>query len=439
MPSIQHAAALTMVMCLAGLKSGPTAAKSGPTAAKSGPTAAKSGPTAAKSGATAAKSGATAAPQQAGAELQRVYQEGEQALAAGRYDDAIRAYEALRKADPTSGDLHARLGLIYFQAGKFSDAVPVLQRALKLKPTLTNAAGLLAMCYSELGKYDQALPGLKAAFRQLQDPALKRMVGLHLMRVNTFLDRPVDAAQAALDLSRAYPKDPEVLYHTGRAFANLAYLQTMTLADVAPQSIWLHQAAGEANESEGAFDAAVHEYRQVLAMDPRRPGIHYRTGRALLARAKQPDAGPDMLSQAAQEFDTELQIDPTNANAAYELGELQRKANRLDEAQRLFQLALKSDPQFEDALVGLGRTLVATGQAEQAVPYLEKAVAVDPKDQVAVYQLAQAHRALGHTAELEKALARFQQLRQEKQQREEAIIHAPSGVTRQEIDTPPPR
>jgi tetratricopeptide (TPR) repeat protein len=411
MPSTGHAAALLMMICLV-----PSSTAS-----------------------AGLKSGLTAAAQQAGAELQRVYQEGERALAEGRYDDAVRAYETLRKADPASGDLHARLGLIYFQQGKFAEAVPILQRAVKLKPSLTNAAGLLAMCYSELGKYDEALPGLKAAFRQLQDPALKRMVGLHLMRANTFLDRPVDAAQAALELSRAYPKDPEVLYHTGRAFANLAYVQTMTLSEVAPQSIWLHQAAGEANESEGAFDAAVREYRQVLAMDPRRPGIHHRTGRALLARARQPDADPNMLTQAAQEFDAELQIDPTNANAAYELGELQRKANRLDEAQRLFQLALKSDPEFQDALVGLGRTLVTIGQAEQAVPFLEKAIALDAHDQVAIYQLAQAHRALGHTAEVEKALARFQQLRQEKQQREEAFIHAPSGVTRQEIETPPPQ
>jgi tetratricopeptide (TPR) repeat protein len=128
--------------------------------------------------------------QQPGARLQRVYRGREKALAEGRYDDAARAYEELRKADPTSGDLHARLGMIYFQQGKFAEAVPVLQRAVKLKPALSNAAALLAMCLSELGRYDEALPGLKTAFRQIQDPALKRMAGLHLMRANTFLDRP---------------------------------------------------------------------------------------------------------------------------------------------------------------------------------------------------------------------------------------------------------
>ena len=211
---------------------------------------------------------AAAAQQPQRAQLQRVYEEGERALAEGRYDEAARAYEELRKADPTSGDLHARLGMIYFQQGKFAEAVPVLQRAVKLKPALSNAAALLAMCLSELGRYDEALPGLKTAFRQIQDPALKRMAGLHLMRANTFLDRPADAAQAALELSRAFPKDPEVLYHTGRIFANLAYVQTMTLAEVAPQSVWLHQAKGEANESEGAFDAAVQEYRAVARGRP---------------------------------------------------------------------------------------------------------------------------------------------------------------------------
>jgi tetratricopeptide (TPR) repeat protein len=421
-PFTRHAAAFATMICLAFASPVLARLKSGPTAKGT------------------QQAGATAeGTQQRGAQLQRVYQEGERALAEGRYDDAARAYEELRKADPTSGELHARLGLIYFQQGKFSEALPVLQRAVKLKPSLSNAAGLLAMCLSELGRYDEALPGLKAAFHQSQDPALKRMAGLHLMRANTFLNRPVDAAQAALELSRAYPKDPEILYHTGRIFANLAYVQTMTLSDVAPQSVWLHQAKGEANESEGAFDAAVQEYRAVLAIDPRRPGIHYRTGRALLARARQPDAAPDTTAGAAQEFELELQLDPTNANAAYELGELQRKGNRLDEAQRLFELALKSDPQFEDALVGLGRTLVSAGAPAQGITYLEKAIAIDPRDEVAVYQLAQAHRALGHNAEVEKVLAVFRHLRAEKQQREQAAIRAPSGVTPQEIDSQAPQ
>ena len=76
----------------------------------------------------------------------------------------------------------------------------------------------------------------------------------------------------ALDLSRNYPDDPEVLYHAGRLFGNYAYLPIVRLSRIAPDSVWLHQAAGEANESQGLFDDAIREYRRVLELSPKRPG-----------------------------------------------------------------------------------------------------------------------------------------------------------------------
>ena len=142
------------------------------------------------------------------------------------------------------------------------------------------------MSLSEVGRYEEALPGVTKAFSQSADPVLRRMAGLHLQRIYTGLGRDRDAVDVALRLSRLYPDDPEVLYHSGRLFANFAYLQTMRLATVAPDSVWLHQAAGEANESQGLYDAAIREYRQVLTAAPRRPGIHFRIGRVLLERSK---------------------------------------------------------------------------------------------------------------------------------------------------------
>ena len=175
-----------------------------------------------------------------------------------------------------------------------------------------------------LASYDEALPAVTKAFSQSADPVLRRMAGLHLQRIYTGLGRDRDAVDVALRLSRLYPDDPEVLYHSGRLFANFAYLQTMRLATVAPDSVWLHQAAGEANESQGLYDAALREYRQVLAAAPRRPGIHFRIGRVLLERSNGDTATPEMLADAAKRgaFEAELALDPTNANAAYELAEM---------------------------------------------------------------------------------------------------------------------
>src|SRR4029077_1057106 len=193
--------------------------------------------------------------------LHRYFQEGEEARAAGRYDEAARAYEKLKELSPATAEVHAKLGLIYFQQRDYARAGPALRQALKLKPTLPRADILLAMSLSELGRFKEALPGLQKGFRQTADAWLRRMSGLQLMRAHTGLRQDDKAVEAALELSRAYPDDAEVLYHSGRLFANFAYLQTMKLSRVAPDSVWMHQAAGEANESQGFYDPAIREYR----------------------------------------------------------------------------------------------------------------------------------------------------------------------------------
>ncbi|HEX5082890.1 MAG TPA: tetratricopeptide repeat protein, partial [Blastocatellia bacterium] len=154
---------------------------------------------------------------QAGAaQSQRYLQEGEKALAEGRYDEAARAYEKLRELAPNMAEAHARLGLIYYQEGKFEHAERALRQAIKLKPALPNTGLLLAMTLSELGRYKEALPALEKGFRNATDPALKRASGLRLSRAYTGLGLDDKAVEVALELTRLYPKDPETLYQAAR-------------------------------------------------------------------------------------------------------------------------------------------------------------------------------------------------------------------------------
>ncbi len=369
------------------------------------------------------------------AQLQRYSQEGENALAAGRYDQAAQAYEKMRELAPNTAEVHARLGLIYFQQGRFEQAVPSLRQALKLKPLLPNTDLLLAMALTELGRYQEALPALEKGFKRATDPALKRASGLRLQRAYTGLRQDDKAVEVALELTRLYPKDPEVLYHAGRLFGNYAYLSTVKLAEVAPDSPWLHLAAGEANESQGRADAAIQEYKEVLSLQPNRPGIHYRIGRVLLARAKQSTDDTVSEAEALKEFEQELQLDPTNANAAYEAGEIHRKSARFDRALELFSQAVKHYPDFEEALVALGRTLLSLGKAEESLAPLRKAIALDAANEVSWFQLAQAQQALGNTAEQQKALAEFQRLRGSKARPAESL--SKREITKQTLDAKP--
>lgn len=368
--------------------------------------------------------------------LQRYFEEGEKALSEHRYDEAERAYEKLRQLDPGTAEVHARLGLIYFQEGKFEQAVATLRQAIILKPNLPKADTLLAMSLSEMGRYSEALPGLEKGFRQSADPPIKRRCGLLLEKAYTGLRRDNEAVAVALELNRLHPDDPEILYQTGRLFGNFAYVTMQKLSEVAPTSPWMRLATGEMHESQAHYDLAISNYRQVLALNPHRPGIHYRLGRVLLARAQTTSSAED-TAQALREFEQELQLDPTNANAAYELGEIHRKSGERAKAREFFEIALKYYPDFEEARVGLGRVLIALGKPDLALPHLQKAVSLNPEDTVCYFHLSQVYKALGNVQEQQKALAELQRLRSQKEREERSLIKgalSPRDVTKQDLD-----
>jgi tetratricopeptide (TPR) repeat protein len=346
-------------------------------------------------------------------EEQQLSEAGQQALAEDHYGEAESDFKKLAELDPQIAEIHATLGLVYFQEKRFDQAVPELRRALKLKPALMKASTLLAMSLSETGEYKEAIPGLEKGFQHASDPTTKRMCGLQLMRSYTGLQRDQDAVNIALQLDQLYPNDPEILYHTGRVYGNYAYLTMHKLEMVAPTSLWRHQAAAEAFESQGSTNEAVGEFREVLKVDPQRVGVHYRIGRTLLARWQLNHAGDDR-EQAVQEFEQELQVDPGNANAMYELAEIHRQKNELDQAQQFFQSAIKYYPDFEEAQVGLATTLMAQQKPDLALPHLQKAVTLNADDEVAWYRLSQANRALGNKDEQQKALAQFQRVRSQR-------------------------
>ena len=357
--------------------------------------------------------------------LRKYVEEGQRALAEGRYAEAEASYEKLRQLDPGTAEIQATLGVIYYQQRKYEKAVPVLRQALKLKPGLPNLDVLLAMSLAELGRHAEAMTGLEKGFRKSVDPVLKRMAGLQLQRSLTALRKDSQAMEISLEMFRLYPQDAEVLYHTGRLFGNFAYLAMRQLAAVAPDSGWRHLAAGEAHEAEGNFALAAGEYREVMRVEPGRTGMHYRLGRVLLA------AKDD--AEARKEFGEELNADPTNANAAYEAGEIERKAGRLGAAREFFAQSITTDGEFQEARVGLGRTLIALGKPAEALAHLKKAALLDPQDEIPHFHLAQVYRAAGDAASQQRALAEFRRLRQMKGDGQP--LTAPRrDVTRQEVN-----
>ena len=116
---------------------------------------------------------------------------------------------------------------------------------------------------------------------------------------------------------------------------------------------------------------------------------------------------------------------------------MRRKAGDLEPARVLFAQAVTAYPEFDDARVGLGRTLNALGRPAEAVEHLQAAIKSNSANEVAYYQLAQAYRALGNTAEQQKALAEFNRVRDLGARRTGIVPELRQDATPQQLDRPP--
>jgi tetratricopeptide (TPR) repeat protein len=339
----------------------------------------------------------------------RYAEAGRNAMTTGNYADARENFEKLEKLEPGIAEVHATLAAIYFKQREYELSVSEVRAALKIKPSLPKLDSLLGLGLSELGQFKEALPHLEKGFKQTVDTEVRRMCGLQLLRAYSGLNRDSDAVETSLALDKQFPDDPEVLYHTGRIYGNFAYFVMTKLHEKAPGSIWMLQAQGEANEAQKEYDAAIVAFNHVATLDPRRPGIHYRLGRIYLSRLRNTQS-PEDRQAAKREFLAELDIDPGNGNAAYELAKMSADENDLNDARERFETLISRFPDFEQALVGIGGVYLQSQAGAQAVAPLERATKLDPNDEVAWYRLALAERAANHPDEAQKALQTFRKL-----------------------------
>jgi Tfp pilus assembly protein PilF len=292
--------------------------------------------------------------------------------------------------------------LFVAHAGGSGVAQSVSQAAADPTPSLRNA-----IAQAEGGHCAEALVSLKKSIGQVKDKELRRKIGLDGVRCAMTLHQ----TDAALDflhlLAREFPQDPDALYVAVHAYSDLSTSASQELARKAPSSYQAHELLAESFESQGKWEEAEKEYRGILKKDPSLPGIHFRLGRALLSK---PNPGPDVASDAKQEFEKELQIDPKNAGAEYVLGELARQHQEWDEAVKRFSRAAKLDPQFGEAFLGLGASLVSEKQYADAITPLETAVRLEPGNPDAHYSLAMAYTRAGRKPDGDREFAIHQRL-----------------------------
>lgn len=278
-------------------------------------------------------------------------------------------------------------GIAAFERGDYAAAEKLL--ADDASP---RGQAFLALTKAATGRCTEAEAGLSA--RRSEVP-LRLLTGLALTRCLIAQERWTDAANALAGLEAEFPKNPDVLYEAARLHLKAWNGAVERMFEGAPASFRVNQLSAEIFEIQGRYDEAVGEYRKALAKSPKTLNLHYRLGRALLARSHDPAA----LEEARQEFAAELELNPYDAVAHYQVAQILDVQQKPQEAAAGLEKAVELDPEFPEALTALARYRSRSGDHAAAIELLERAVALQPESESSVYALMTAYRNAGRRDE----------------------------------------
>ena len=254
-----------------------------------------------------------------------------------------------------------------------------------------------------------SLPLLRRGLPHIANKELKREVGFAGVRCGIFADQPEVAGDFLHFLNHEFPHDPDVLYLSVHTYSDLSTRAAAELARSAPNSDQAQELNAEALEVQQKWDEAEKIYRRILKHNSNLAGIHYRLGRVLVSK---PEFGPTVAEGAKQEFEKELQVDPSNAGAEYVLGEMAKQKEQWNEAVEHFSRAAKLDVAFGDAFLGWGGALISMKKYTEAITPLETAVKLQDGNPAAHYLLGTAYSRTGRKEDSDREFAIQRQLTQ---------------------------
>jgi tetratricopeptide (TPR) repeat protein len=298
-------------------------------------------------------------------------------------------------------------GIEEFHQGKYEAAKITLEQALKRKPRDAHARTFLALSRAATGGCDTAANDLYDAFTNQQNADLRRLAGLALVQCHLAHNRLDAAVPVARALERDFPADADVLYEAARLHMKAWNDVVFQMFQKTPASYRVNQISAEIFEIQGRYADAVAEYRKAIEKNPTAINLHFRLGRALLLHSHSPDA----LLAARKEFEAELKLNPSDAVAEYEIGQILVAQNKPREAAPRFERALAQSPDFTEALLAVAKLRADAKRYDEAIPLLERAVKLQPANESAHYNLMLAYRNAGRTADAEREKAEVDKLK----------------------------
>ncbi|MGA2135370.1 MAG: tetratricopeptide repeat protein [Bryobacteraceae bacterium] len=282
-------------------------------------------------------------------------------------------------------------GIAAFNQGQFTAALASLEKAPDTPPRRV----FLALTRAGLGHCDAAQSELAAQFDQNIDFQLRRLAGLALAQCRMTSGHYDEALPVLARLKSLYPADADVLYQTARLHMQAWNDTLFEMFQKTPGSFRVNQVSAEIFEIQGRYAEAAAEYRKAIEKNPAALNLHFRLGRVLLIESH----APENMALARQAFEAELALNPGDAVAEYEIGQILLTGQQTAEAVRRFEHAAALSPDFPEALEALAKARMDAKQYPEAIALLEKVVHLQPANEPAHYSLMMAYRNAGRPAD----------------------------------------
>jgi tetratricopeptide (TPR) repeat protein len=314
---------------------------------------------------------------------------------AGENRKSLEQFRLALRRNPNMAPANLFAGMAEYDLHEYAAALPFLKRAQELAPQTTPPLLALAKAHVALRQYDTANECYSKATSL--DPTLAEAwygVGV------------TDRTQADELLNRASRSTASRAAATEQAkqLLNAALTALNRAIELDPNSARTHLIAAEALSDSGRFTDAVNEYQTALKIDPTLAAatLGLATG---YWKERQFNQALPLLQQV-------LEQSPQDPEANGMMADILEHNGDLPSAKHHAEVALAGNPNLIQTRVVLARIYLADKQPALSIAQLQKVIAADP-DGSYHFLLFRACRDAGDEKAANAALAEFQRLRRQ--------------------------
>jgi len=273
---------------------------------------------------------------------------------------------------------------------KLPEAIQLFKEAIVLDSQNVDVRLDYAVNLLDSGDLPQAKLQAEAAIQS----APKLAQGHYVLGRILFQQEDFEGAKAQFEAAVADKTTFDVGYNLGRTYlalkdldhAHVLFQQILAGIGDSPQ---IHIYFGHAYLRSNYPEQAIAELQKALKKDPKIAQAHYFLGLAYLER------DPGKFDEAAAEYRAEVSNSPNDFRAYYQLGNIELKDHRVEEAERDLKRASVLAPENPDPLIYLGELYASENHSVEAEAAMRRAIALTKDISRGGYQINRAHYVLG--------------------------------------------